>query len=109
MKDNGVDHVGRKRLLIHQLVVSRRDAPALFSPLFLEPLTLPNLPHEDKGIHHRLCEEVEPSSLSKGMPKPNELSAALRMVRYGNSLLRPCFTPWPIPVSRWPCWKAPPK
>ena len=69
--DNGVDHVGRPRGLVQQVVFSANDSPPVFSPLLLRAVCLENLQYEDPQLGKRLIEDFDALDLATLMPRPS--------------------------------------
>ncbi|MCS6969657.1 MAG: hypothetical protein RMM29_07780 [Planctomycetota bacterium] len=70
---NGLDHVGRPRTLVHQLVVSSQDAPPVFSPFLLRSAALTRLEHDNPAIAHHLPADLDSIDLRAALPAPEEL------------------------------------
>ncbi|GDY13366.1 hypothetical protein LBMAG53_22440 [Planctomycetota bacterium] len=78
VQPNGVDHVGRPRQLVHQIVLEATNAPAIFSPLLLRHALLGRLDHDDPGIEHRLINDLDRLDWSAVMPTPQDFPRILR-------------------------------
>lgn len=83
---NGQDHVGRPRQLVHQMLLSSQEAPAIFSPLFVREACLSRLSHDDPSIEQRLIHDLDLIDLSRVMPSPAEFGNVLR------GRARPCLS-----------------
>lgn len=78
VQPNGVDHVGRPRQLVHQIVLEATNAPAVFSPLLLRHALLNRLDHDDPNIEHRLVTDLDRLDWSAVMPTPQDFPRILR-------------------------------
>ncbi|MFM2089970.1 MAG: hypothetical protein RLZZ127_459 [Planctomycetota bacterium] len=75
---NGTDHVGRPRMLVHQVAIRDNHLPALFSPLWLRRATLARLDSPDPGaLAARLPDDLAGIDLRTVLPPPAEFSQLL--------------------------------
>lgn len=74
---NGLDHVGRPRTLVHQLVVASEQAPPVFSPLLLRSAALTRLEHDNPAIGHHLPADLDALDLRAALPAPSDLPRLL--------------------------------